>query len=216
MNLFHLSVEKFEYSLPAGRVIPAARLQQMAQSRDILAEAKVQAAAMRQATEIERDALLAQAQQQADDLLQQARDTIETQVLAQHVGWLVAAEQLESSLVMQAREHILVAIGSVITHWAGQQSVSQILIHRMGAEVAKMAQHNGLVLRVHPQQLPAIAAALGARVQCVADENMAEDQAQLGSPMLQLTLSLQRHLSQLILWLQESPPQQELTHDKCQ
>ncbi|WP_145509099.1 type III secretion system stator protein SctL [Yersinia alsatica] len=216
MNPFHIRVEKFDYSLSGGRIIPAAQLQAMVQGRDLLSDARQQAAEIVHAATAERDALLALAQQQADKLIHQARHDMETAVLAQHVAWLVAAERVESSLVTQAREHILAAITSVVTTWAGQQSVSQILIDRLGAQVEKMAHHNELVLRVHPQHLPAVVSALGDRVQCVADESMAEDQAQLASPLLQLTLSLQQHLSQLILWLQEPPPHPEVTYDQYQ
>lgn len=68
-----------------------------------------------------------------------------------------------------------------------------------------MAQQGELTLRVHPQHLPAVTTALGERLRCVGDTEMAADQAQLSSPMLQLTLSLHHHLSQLVLWLQQSP-----------
>lgn len=219
MNPLQIRVEEFDFALPLGAVIPAAELQKIAQSRDILSDAQAQAADIVQAAQAERTELLVQAQQQADRLIEQTRSQMETDVLAQHVHWLVAVEQLESALITQARESIFAAIRSVMTAWAGEQAVSQILIHRLGAQVEKLAHDNELILRVHPQHLSAVAAALGSRVQCIADNNMAEDQAQLSSPMLQLTLSLQHHLSQLLLWLQESPEPslyQELTDDKCQ
>ncbi|UXD23256.1 Type III secretion protein SsaK [Yersinia enterocolitica] len=219
MNPLQIRVEEFDFSLPLGAVIPAAELQKMAQSRDILLGAQTQAADIEQAAQAERTELLVQAQQQADRLIEQTRSQMETDVLAQHVHWLVTVEQLESALITQARESIFAAIRSVITAWAGEQAVSQTLIHRLGAQVENLAHDNELILRVHPQHLSAVAAALGSRVQCIADDNMAEDQAQLSSPMLQLTLSLQHHLSQLLLWLQESPEPslyQELTDDKCQ
>ncbi|HEN3627997.1 type III secretion system stator protein SctL [Yersinia enterocolitica] len=218
MNPLQIRVDEFDFALPLGAVIPAAELQKMVQSRDILSDAKTQAADIVQAAQTECAQLLAQAQQQADKLIEQTRSQMETEVLTQHVHWLVAAEQLESALITQARESILAAIRSVMTAWAGEQAVSQILIHRLGAQVENLAHDNELILRVHPQHLSAVAAALGSRVQCIADDNMAEDQAQLSSPMLQLTLSLQHHLSQLLLWLQESPEPslyQELTDDKC-
>ncbi|HDL8052191.1 type III secretion system stator protein SctL [Yersinia enterocolitica] len=218
MNPLQIRVEEFDFTLPLGAVIPAAELQKMVQSRDILSDAKTQAADIVQAAQTECAQLLAQAQQQADKLIEQTRSQMETEVLTQHVHWLVAAEQLESALITQARASILAAIRSVMTAWAGEQAVSQILIHRLGAQVENLAHDNELILRVHPQHLSAVAAALGSRVQCIADDNMAEDQAQLSSPMLQLTLSLQHHLSQLLLWLQESPEPslyQELTDDKC-
>ncbi|EKN3459173.1 TPA: type III secretion system stator protein SctL [Yersinia enterocolitica] len=219
MNPLQIRVEEFDFALPLGAVIPAAELQKIAQSRDILSDAQAQAADIVQAARAERTELLVQAQQQADRLIEQTRSQMETDVLAQHVHWLVAVEQLESALITQARESIFAAIRSVMTAWAGEQAVSQILIHRLGAQVEKLAHDNELILRVHPQHLSAVAAALGSRVQCIADNNMAEDQAQLSSSMLQLTLSLQHHLSQLLLWLQESPEPslyQELTDDKCQ
>ncbi|HDL7468947.1 TPA: type III secretion system stator protein SctL [Yersinia enterocolitica] len=219
MNPLQIRVEEFDFALPLGAVIPAAELQKIAQSRDILSDAQAQAADIVQAARAERTELLIQAQQQADRLIEQTRSQMETDVLAQHVHWLVAVEQLESALITQARESIFAAIRSVMTAWAGEQAVSQILIHRLGAQVEKLAHDNELILRVHPQHLSAVAAALGSRVQCIADDNMAEDQAQLSSSMLQLTLSLQHHLSQLLLWLQESPEPslyQELTDDKCQ
>ncbi|EPI9071090.1 type III secretion system stator protein SctL [Yersinia enterocolitica] len=219
MNPLQIRVEEFDFALPLGAVIPAAELQKIAQSRDILSDAQAQAADIVQAVQAERTELLVQAQQQADRLIEQTRSQMETDVLAQHVHWLVAVEQLESALITQARESIFAAIRSVMTAWAGEQAVSQILIHRLGAQVEKLAHDNELILRVHPQHLSAVAAALGSRVQCIADDNMAEDQAQLSSSMLQLTLSLQHHLSQLLLWLQESPEPslyQELTDDKCQ
>ncbi|EKN3560068.1 TPA: type III secretion system stator protein SctL [Yersinia enterocolitica] len=219
MNPLQIRVEEFDFALPLGAVIPAAELQKIAQSRDILSDAQAQAADIVQAAQAERTELLVQAQQQADRLIEQTRSQMETDVLAQYVHWLVAVEQLESALITQARESIFAAIRSVMTAWAGEQAVSQILIHRLGAQVEKLAHDNELILRVHPQHLSAVAAALGSRVQCIADDNMAEDQAQLSSPMLQLTLSLQHHLSQLLLWLQESPEPslyQELTDDKCQ
>ncbi|HGI5910476.1 TPA: type III secretion system stator protein SctL [Yersinia enterocolitica] len=218
MNPLQIRVDEFDFALPLGAVIPAAELQKMVQSRDILSDAKTQAADIVQAAQTECAQLLAQAQQQADKLIEQTRSQMETEVLTQHVHWLVAAEQLESALITQARASILAAIRSVMTAWAGEQVVSQILIHRLGAQVENLAHDNELILRVHPQHLSAVAAALGSRVQCIADDNMAEDQAQLSSPMLQLTLSLQHHLSQLLLWLQESPEPslyQELTDDKC-
>ncbi len=218
MNPLQIRVEEFDFTLPLGAVIPAAELQKMVQSRDILSDAKTQAADIVQVAQTECAQLLAQAQQQADKLIEQTRSQMETEVLTQHVHWLVAAEQLESALITQARASILAAIRSVMTAWAGEQAVSQILIHRLGAQVENLAHDNELILRVHPQHLSAVAAALGSRVQCIADDNMAEDQAQLSSPMLQLTLSLQHHLSQLLLWLQESPEPslyQELTDDKC-
>ncbi|WP_174849511.1 type III secretion system stator protein SctL [Yersinia artesiana] len=219
MNPFQIRLEEFDFALPPGAVIPAAELQKMARSRDILSDAQAQAADIVQAAQAERIELLAQAQQQADKLIEQTRSQMETEVLAQHVHWLVVAEQLESALITQARESILAAIRSVMTAWAGEQVVSQILIQRLGGQVEKLAHDNELILRVHPRHLSAVAAALGSRVQCVADDNMAEDEAQLNSPMLQLTLSLERHLSQLLLWLQESPESslyQEITDDKCQ
>ncbi|EKN6262236.1 type III secretion system stator protein SctL [Yersinia enterocolitica] len=219
MNPLQIRVEEFDFALPLGAVIPAAELQKIAQSRDILSDAQAQAADIVQTAQAERTELLVQAQQQADRLIEQTRSQMETDVLAQHVHWLVAVEQLESALITQARESIFAAIRSVMTAWAGEQAVSQILIHRLGAQVEKLAHDNELILRVHPQHLSAVAAALGSRVQCIADDNMAEDQAQLSSSMLQLTLSLQHHLSQLLLWLQESPEPslyQELTDDKCQ
>ncbi|EOY1424795.1 type III secretion system stator protein SctL [Yersinia enterocolitica] len=219
MNPLQIRVEEFDFALPLGAVIPAAELQKIAQSRDILSDAQAQAADIVQAARAERTELLVQAQQQADRLIEQTRSQMETDVLAQHVHWLVAVEQLESALITQARESIFAAIRSVMTAWAGEQAVSQILIHRLAAQVEKLAHDNELILRVHPQHLSAVAAALGSRVQCIADNNMAEDQAQLSSSMLQLTLSLQHHLSQLLLWLQESPEPslyQELTDDKCQ
>ncbi|HDV7160683.1 TPA: type III secretion system stator protein SctL [Yersinia enterocolitica] len=219
MNPLQIRVEEFDFALPLGAVIPAAELQKIAQSRDILSDAQAQAADIVQAAQAERTELLVQAQQQADRLIEQTRSQMETDVLAQHVHWLVAVEQLESALITQARESIFAAIRSVMTAWAGEQAVSQILLHRLGAQVEKLAHDNELILRVHPQHLSAVAAALGSRVQCIADDNMAEDQAQLSSSMLQLTLSLQHHLSQLLLWLQESPEPslyQELTDDKCQ
>ncbi len=203
MNPFHLRIEKFDYSLPAGRVIAAVQLQEMAQSRDILSAAREQAAKIVQAAQDESRVLLAQAQQQADMLMVQARNQTEAEVLAQHVGWLVAAEQLEAALITQSRQHILAAITAVVTAWAGQQSVEQILIHRLGAQVEQMAHGEKLLLQVHPQHLPAVTSALGERVQCVGDESMPEDAACLGSPMLQVSLSLRSHLAQLILWLQE-------------
>ncbi|EOA3030194.1 TPA: type III secretion system stator protein SctL [Yersinia enterocolitica] len=219
MNPLQIRVEEFDFALPLGAVIPAAELQKMAQSRDILSDARAQAADIVQAAQAECTELLVQAQQQADRLIEQARSQMETDVLVQHVHWLMAVEQLESALITQARESIFAAIRSVMTAWAGEQAVSQILIHRLAAQVEKLAHDNELILRVHPQHLSAVAAALGSRVQCIADDNMAEDQAQLSSPMLQLTLSLQHHLSQLLLWLQESPEPslyQEITDDKCQ
>lgn len=219
MNPLQIRVEEFDFALPLGAVIPAAELQKIAQSRDILSDAQAQAADIVQAAQAERTELLVQAQQQADRLIEQTRSQMETDVLVQHVHWLLAVEQLESALITQARESIFAAIRSVMTAWAGEQAVSQILIHRLGAQVEKLAHDNELILRVHPQHLSAVAAALGSRVQCIADDNMAEDQAQLSSSMLQLTLSLQHHLSQLLLWLQESPEPslyQELTDDKCQ
>ncbi|HDL8240547.1 TPA: type III secretion system stator protein SctL [Yersinia enterocolitica] len=219
MNPLQIRVEEFDFALPLGAVIPAAELQKIAQSRDILSDAQAQAADIVQTAQAERTELLVQAQQQADRLIEQTRSQMETDVLVQHVHWLVAVEQLESALIIQARESIFAAIRSVMTAWAGEQAVSQILIHRLGAQVEKLAHDNELILRVHPQHLSAVAAALGSRVQCIADDNMAEDQAQLSSSMLQLTLSLQHHLSQLLLWLQESPEPslyQELTDDKCQ
>ena len=219
MNPLQIRVEEFDFALPLGAVIPAAELQKMAQSRDILSDAQAQAADIVQAARAERTELLVQAQQQADRLIEQTRSQMETDVLVQHVHWLVAVEQLESALITQARESIFTANRSVMTAGAGDQAVSQILIHRLAAQVEKLAHDNELILRVHPQHLSAVAAALGSRVQCIADDNMAENQAQLSSPMLQLTLSLQHHLSQLLLWLQESPEPslyQELTDDKCQ
>lgn len=219
MNPFQIRLEKFDFALPPGAIIPAAELQKMVQSRDILSNAQTQAADIVQAAQVERTELLVQAQQQADKLIEQTRSQMETEVLAQHVHWLVAEDQLASALITQARESILAAIGSVMTAWTGEQTVSQILIQRLGAQVEKLAHDNELILRVHPQHLPAVASALGSQVQCVADDHMAADEAQLSSPMLQLTLSLERHLSQLLLWLQESPESslyQELTDDKCQ
>ncbi|HHL2727455.1 TPA: type III secretion system stator protein SctL [Yersinia enterocolitica] len=219
MNPLQIRVEEFDFALPLGAVIPAAELQKIAQSRDIFSDAQAQVADIVQTAQAERTELLVQAQQQADRLIEQTRSQMETDVLVQHVHWLLAVEQLESALITQARESIFAAIRSVMTAWAGEQAVSQILIHRLGAQVEKLAHDNELILRVHPQHLSAVAAALGSRVQCIADNNMAEDQAQLSSSMLQLTLSLQHHLSQLLLWLQESPEPslyQELTDDKCQ
>ncbi|CNI25113.1 type III secretion system stator protein SctL [Yersinia pekkanenii] len=206
MNPFYIRVKKLDFSLPAGGVIPAAQLQEIASIRDILSDASVRAAEIVQAADADRGLLLAQAQQQADRIIPLARNQMETEVLAQHVRWLVAADRWESSLITHARQHILTAMASVVTTWAGQQSVDQILIHRLGAKVESMAQQDNVVLRVHPQHLPAVISALGTRVQCVGDESLAEDQAQLGSPMLLLSLSLRRHLSQLVLWLQQSPP----------
>ncbi|MBE7832663.1 HrpE/YscL family type III secretion apparatus protein, partial [Yersinia pestis] len=100
---------------------------------------------------------------------------------------------------------ILAAITTVVTTWSGEQPMSQILIQRLGDQAEKMAQQGELTLRVHPQHLPAVTTALGERLRCVGDTEMAADQAQLSSPMLQLTLSLHHHLSQLVLWLQQSP-----------
>ncbi|CBY28993.1 type III secretion system stator protein SctL [Yersinia enterocolitica] len=165
MNLLQIRVEEFDFSLPLGAVIPAAELQKIVQSRDILSDAQAQAADIVQAAQAERTELLVQAQQQADRLIEQTRSQMETDVLAQHVHWLVVAEQLESALITQARESIFAAIRLVMTAWAGEQAVSQILIHRLGAEVEKLAHDNELILRVHPQHLSAVAAALGSRVQ---------------------------------------------------
>ncbi|MDA5545750.1 type III secretion system stator protein SctL [Yersinia rochesterensis] len=224
MNPFQIRVEKFDFSLPLGGVIPAAQLQEMEQCRDRVSDAHTQAADIVQSAQAESARLLAQAQQQVDKLLEHTRSQLEIDVLAQHVSWLVAAEQLESVLITQGRELILAAIASVVTAWAGEQEASQILIHRLGAQVEKMALDDaqvlhGLMLRVHPQHFSAVASALGARVRCIADEKMASDQAQLSSPMLQITLSLQHHLSQLLQWLQESPKQEFISsgaeHDKC-
>lgn len=224
MNPFQIRVEKFDGSLPLDGVIPAAQLQEMEQRRDRVSDAHRQASDIVQAAQAESARLLAQAQQQADKLLEDTRSQIEIDVLAQHVSWLVSAEQTESLLITQAREPILAAIASVVAAWAGEQAASQILIHRLGAQVEKMALDDaqvlhGLMLRVHPQHFSAVASALGARVRCIADEKMASDQAQLSSPMLQITLSLQHHLSQLLQWLQESPKQEFISsgadHDKC-
>ncbi|BFI51297.1 type III secretion system stator protein SctL [Yersinia pseudotuberculosis] len=205
MNPFHLEIEKYGYPLPPGVVIPAAYLAEAMHSQDLLAQANAQAAEILQAAEQARVLLLDQAAAQADALISQAREQMETALLAQHVRWLVGAEQLESLLITQVRHRILAAITSVVTTWSGEQPMSQILIQRLGDQAEKMAQQGELTLRVHPQHLPAVTTALGERLRCVGDTKMAADQAQLSSPMLQLTLSLHHHLSQLVLWLQQSP-----------
>ncbi|CFQ38416.1 type III secretion system stator protein SctL [Yersinia bercovieri] len=217
MNPFHLRVEVFDYPLPTGVIIPAMQLQKMTQCRDMLSDAHRQAAEILQAASAEKAQLLAQAEQQAEQLIDQTRSQIEADVLAQHIRWLVTADQLTSSLVTQARQQILTAITSVLTAWAGQQAVDQMLIQHLGAQVEALAQEDGLVLRVHPQHLSAVTVALGGRVPCLGDECLAEDEAQLASPLLQISFSLHRHLAQLFLWLQLAPPpQQELTHDHCE
>lgn len=67
-----------------------------------------------------------------------------------------------------------------------------------------MAQQGELTLRVHPQHLPAVTTALGERLRCVGDTEMAADQAQLSLQCCNLRF-LHHHLSQLVLWLQQSP-----------
>lgn len=205
MKSLSITVEKYRYPLPAGVVIPAAYLTEITRCQAILAQANAQAAEICQAAELTRELLLEQAQRQADDLINQAHAQMETTVLEQHVRWLVDTEQLESQLITQARQRIVTAITSVVTAWSGEQSVEQVLIQRLGGQVEKMAQQGELTLRVHPQHLPAVTSALGSRLRCEGDADMAADQAQLSSSMLLLTLSLSCHLSQLVLWLQQSP-----------
>lgn len=223
MNPFHIRVQELDCALPAGVIIPAAQLQEMALCCDILSAARAQAAEILQVANTEKAQRLAQAEQQAEMLVHEARSQIEADVLAQHIRWLVTADQLTASLVTQARQRILAAITSVVTAWAAQQAVDQTLIHHLATQVEALAHQDDLVLRVHPQHLPAVIATLGESVQCVEDESLAEDEALLGSPLLQLSFSLHRHLSQLFLWLQAAPEpeaeplsHQEPADDQCE
>lgn len=147
MNPFHLEIEKYGYPLPPGVVIPAAYLAEAMHSQDLLAQANAQAAEILQAAEQARVLLLDQAAEQADALISQAREQMETALLAQHVRWLVGAEQLESLLITQVRHRILAAITTVVTTWSGEQPMSQILIQRLGDQAEKMAQQGELTLR---------------------------------------------------------------------
>lgn len=169
-----------------------------------MAQANAQAAEILQAAEQARVLLLDQAAEQADALISQAREQMETALLAQHVRWLVGAEQLESLLITQVRHRILAAITTVVTTWSGEQPMSQILIQRLGS-----SRENGTARRINITGSSTAPASgdhrIGKRLRCVGDTEMAADQAQLSSPMLQLTLSLHHHLSQLVLWLQQSP-----------
>lgn len=137
VNPFHLEIEKYGYPLPPGVVIPAAYLAEAMHSQDLLAQANAQAAEILQAAEQARVLLLDQAAEQADALISQAREQMETALLAQHVRWLVGAEQLESLLITQVRHRILAAITTVVTTWSGEQPMSQILIQRLGIKQRK-------------------------------------------------------------------------------
>ncbi|CRY56829.1 type III secretion apparatus protein%2C HrpE/YscL family [Yersinia intermedia] len=215
MNPFYITVTPFDEPLPVGTIIPAGLLREMSQSRDLLSDARAQAAEILQAANAEKIQLLALAEQQAERLIEQTKNQMELDILAHHINWLVSEEQLMSSLVNQAQQRILAAITTVITEWAGQQAADKILIHHLASQVTRLAEHNNLVLRVNPQHLPAVIVALGARIRCISDETLAEDEAQLSSPQLQLSFSLHRHLSQLLLWLQASSlPAKESMHDQ--
>ena len=215
MNPFYISVTAFGGELPTGVIIPAVQLQEMSQYRDLLSDARAQAAEILQAANAEKIQLLALAEQQAERLIEQTKNQMEADILAHHINWLVTSEQLTSSLVNHAQQRILAAITTVVTEWAGQQAADKILIHHLASQVARLAEQHSLVLRVHPQHLPVVITALGARIQCISDDTLAEDEAQLSSPQLQLSFSLQRHLSQLLLWLQiPSLPDKELMHDQ--
>ncbi|CQJ01495.1 type III secretion system stator protein SctL [Yersinia frederiksenii] len=215
MNLFYITVTPFDGPLPVGTIIPVGLLQEISQCRDLLSEARAQAAEILQAANAEKTQRLALAEQQAERLIEQTRSQMEADILAHHINWLVTSEQLTSSLVNQAKKRILAAITTVVTEWAGQQAADKILIHHLASQITRLAEENSLVLRVNPQHFPAVITALGARVQCISDETLAEDEAQLSSPQLQLSFSLHRHLSQLLLWLQASPlPDKESMHDQ--
>ncbi|CNH40765.1 type III secretion apparatus protein%2C HrpE/YscL family [Yersinia massiliensis] len=215
MNPFYITVTPFDEPLPVGTIIPAELLREISQSRDLLSDARAQAGEILQAANAEKIQLLALAEQQAERLIEQTKNQMESDILAHHINWLVSEEQLTSSLVNQAQQRILAAITTVITEWAGQQAADKILIHHLASQVTRLAEHNNLVLRVNPQHLPAVITALGARIRCISDETLAEDEAQLSSPQLQLSFSLHRHLSQLLLWLQASSlPDKESMHDQ--
>ncbi|AWK13996.1 HrpE/YscL family type III secretion apparatus protein [Candidatus Fukatsuia symbiotica] len=204
MNPFHISIQKRHYVLPLGTYIPADIFKKIDISLEIEAQAHARAQLIVQQAEKEKKALLAAAQQQATEIVEQKRIEMESTLLQRHVNWLVQAEQLDKVLVEQARSRIMQAITTVVQSWAGEQSVDKILITRLSDQVEEMAEQGVMILSAHPQQLTALEQAMGDRLKLRADANLAPDQAILASPLLSLKISLSDHLSQLVSWLHES------------
>jgi len=202
-NPFHISIKEYNSSLPIGPYIPSEFLKKIDWKETIEEQAHKKARAILQHAEEEKTAILREAQLEAEKIKQNQQDKLEASLLERHVKWLLENKKIEDILVESVRQNIIQAITTVIRNWAGQQSIDEILVARLADKVEKLAKQGSLTLRVHPKRLsPVLHETFAHRLLLSEDETLDVNQAILASPLLSVDVCLDRHLSELIIWIE--------------
>ena len=198
---------EFDWSLPAGRIIPAELLTAQYQQADKKRSADQEAAAIVNAARRKAESMIRAAHKacgQMDDemrheLVQLRQDILshcETQWLKTHIMHLLQHEAQEQALINAVSERIHHCIEQVLTAWFDQQPADK-----------QMASEGALTLHLHPSQEENVRAALGTRFTFVLEPEFPHDRVVLASPQLSVAFSLSNHFQQLLTWLHSPQPE---------
>lgn len=204
-NIFYINIKEYKSSLPMGAHIPARFLKKIDWENEIEAQAHKKAEAILQQAEEEKKMMLEETQLEIKKRQQEQQDKLEADILERHVKWLMENKKMDDTLIERARQNIIQAITTVIKNWASRQSLDEILIARLADKVEELAKQGSLTLRVHPERLsPLLTETFGHRLLLSEDSTLDINQAVLASPLLSLDFCLDRHLSELITWVEAS------------
>lgn len=163
--------------------------------------------AYHKAEKIVRDAYRCQREQKIQQeqeialLRENMLEKMEAEWLEKHVKYLQEDENQFRSLIEQAANHIKNSIEQVLQTWLDQQSVDNVMCHRLANQAMVMAEDGGLYLHIHPEKEALMRETFGERFTLVIEPTFSPDQARLSSTRYSVEFSLSRHFSALLKWL---------------
>ncbi|MGL6117787.1 MAG: hypothetical protein ACRC0Z_09830 [Plesiomonas sp.] len=142
-------------------------------------------------------------EEQRAEQIQQIHQQCEQQILSEQIQWLVSAEMLQMQIITQLQQKLHQTIAHILQQWCSTQPPTETLIGHLCLQIEQQLKlDRDLTLTVHPDNatsLMLIAQTHG--ITLITDPNFTTDSAQLRSSRQVITLSLSRHLQQLLEWL---------------
>ncbi|BBE08743.1 EsaK protein [Mycoavidus cysteinexigens] len=210
MTHLNLSIISLCGAIPCTTIIPAATLAQYFDARAIVTHAQETAQARLQ----QADAILAEAQREAEQIRAEARqqglaeaaserETMRTALIDETLTWLVAEEQLESAIAAQLDTRVRIWMAKMLTEWIGEQDATEWITQRIKRRLPQELEDTSVTLRVSAAAMPVAQAEFAAypQVRVSADAALNTRQAVLETRFVTLHIDLDTHLQSLLAYL---------------
>lgn len=195
-NPLHIPVLTLPGPLPPGTVILATELVARSDIERLRELAVAELEQAQQDADALREAALRAAEQEIEQLKQQARDTAITDA----VQWVCGEQEIEQLIARQLAMRWRGLTARVLDKLLGKSDQNELLLRRVEREVAELLPHGRLTLYVEPTARMAATRAYVEipEVTVVADTELASGQARLDNGLVRICLDERAYQTKLL------------------